>query len=135
MRSKESSFVYYSFLQKGFKLQAIAIQQDQFLRVKYKFLYMKMKLELIRESMVNQSEIICCCLYINERIVRCQNWLWFSRIMTRDRFSCLLKFFYVNNNDNMPKKVDPGYVLSIKHSQRWTYKFKLSNIIYEDKRT
>ena len=35
MRSKKSSFVYYSFLQKGFKLQAIAIQQDQFLRVKY----------------------------------------------------------------------------------------------------
>ena len=33
----------------------------------------------------------------------------FSRIMSRDRFSCLLKFFHVNNNANMPKKGDPGY--------------------------
>ena len=33
----------------------------------------------------------------------------FSKVMTRDRFSCLLKFFHLNDNSKMPKKSEPGY--------------------------
>ena len=42
----------------------------------------------------------------------CTHWTFgtnaFSRVITRDRFTCLLKFFHLNDNKEMKKKDHPN---------------------------
>ena len=52
----------------------------------------------------------------------------FSQIMSRDWFSCILKFLHLNNSEMMPKKGETGYDALYKVHLCWKYFYKILNV-------